>query len=159
VRPPGFPIGPGSLLPATMTSADFLAHRKRIYSRTSPGKNILFPSITAESTPIRLLAKDFVLLCTLIHVREPHIPSCRTSWLFALSCSALSVPNFVVSLSSLLSLQKTSLRLTNRLYQLACKGLAPSRVIGTFVPMFIPGTHIGLAIVGLTEVIEHLEFY
>ena len=57
-----------------MTFADFLAHRNRIYSRISPGKYILFPSIAAESTPIRLLAKDFVLLCTLIHVIEPLIP-------------------------------------------------------------------------------------
>ena len=31
------------------------------------------------------------------------------------------------------------------LYQLACKGLAPSRVLCTFVPMFMPGTHSGFA--------------
>jgi hypothetical protein len=36
-----------------MTSADFLAHRKRIYSKTSPGKSNFLRSITGTSTTKR----------------------------------------------------------------------------------------------------------
>ena len=42
-----------------------------------------------------------------------------------------------------------ALRLTNKLYQLACKGLAPAKVLCTFVPLFIQGTYYGLAKGGL----------
>ena len=33
-----------------MTSADFLAHRKQVYSKISPGKTLIFPPISATST-------------------------------------------------------------------------------------------------------------
>ena len=48
VSPPYFFYG--SFPITTMTSADFLAHRNLIYSKTSPGKNIFLRPIPAEST-------------------------------------------------------------------------------------------------------------
>jgi len=36
----------------TMTSADFLAHRNRVYSKTSPGKSFFLPPIAAAFTPL-----------------------------------------------------------------------------------------------------------
>jgi hypothetical protein len=58
-----------------MTSADFLAHRNRIYSKTSPGKSIFLHPIPDTSTQrkspfrcisVRLLTLDVVLLWILI---------------------------------------------------------------------------------------------
>ena len=46
--PPRF-VG-ARFLSTTMTSADFLAHRKRIYSKISPGKGIFLPPISTGST-------------------------------------------------------------------------------------------------------------
>src|SRR5690606_28336031 len=67
------------------------------------------------------------------------------------SCS--SVPDFVVPLSSLYSSRKTSLRLTNRLHQLACKGLAPSGIIWYLgYQMPILGTHNEYKNIGRTVV-------
>ena len=49
----------------TMTSADFLAHRKRIYSKISPGKGLFFHPIPATSTKKGLLATSFAKVCLL----------------------------------------------------------------------------------------------
>jgi hypothetical protein len=51
-----------------------------------------------------------------------------------------SVPEFIVSLPSLHGSLQTSLRLTNRLHQLACKGLTPSGIVWF---LSIPCTHAG----------------
>ena len=40
-----------------MTSADFLVYRNRIYSKTSSGKSIFFPSIPATSTKMKSSVK------------------------------------------------------------------------------------------------------
>ena len=100
----------------TMTSADFLPYLYRV--RISPGKSLFFHLIPAASTDGSLLVKA---LCKDV-LAYPLLTAsvCR-------SCS--SVPDFVVSLSSVLQLLTATLRLTNRLHQLACKGLPPSRII------------------------------
>jgi hypothetical protein len=69
----------------------------------------------------------------------PSLNGLRMSFLFV---STVPMPRDVVSLPSLHPSRKTSLRLTNRLHQLACKGLSPSRIIwylGYQMPML--GTH------------------
>ncbi len=58
-----------SLLPITMASADFLAHRNRIYSKTSPGKSFFLHPIPAASTTERFwYSSDVAKMCLLILV-------------------------------------------------------------------------------------------
>ncbi len=45
-----FSIGLARIPITTMTSADFLAHRKRVYSKISPGKSFFLPLMPAPST-------------------------------------------------------------------------------------------------------------
>ncbi|MEX2568995.1 MAG: reverse transcriptase N-terminal domain-containing protein [Cyclobacteriaceae bacterium] len=83
--------------------------------------------------------KHFHRTKALLHLMSRSFYGNRAS--VCTSCS--SVPDFVVPLSSLHYSPKTSLRLTNRLYQLACKGLAPSGIIWYLrYQMPILGTHI-----------------
>ena len=78
-----------SFTTTTMTSADFLAYRNLIYSKTSPGKSFSLRPMPAVSTKIRCLySLDFTTLCLLILVNS----------LIYRFCS--SVPDFAVSLPS-----------------------------------------------------------
>ena len=53
------------------------------------------------------------------------------------------IPEFVVSLPSVLASQQITLRLTNRLHQLACKGFTPSGMIRYLsIPSPMLGAHI-----------------
>ena len=101
-----------------MTSADFLAHRKRIYSKTSPGKSNFLRSITGTSTTKRtsslmsqrsivefgrhvavdthpLLVASYVL--SVRQYRTLQSPPCSNVWsskavLFLLHCMGHSKP-------------------------------------------------------------------
>jgi hypothetical protein len=105
----------GSLLSTTMTSADFSYITRD--TETSPGKSAFLHLIPAASTDRGLLVSDFVKMCSLNPPRSASV--CR-------SCS--SVPRFAVSLPSVLVSQQTTLRLANRLHQLACKRLSLSGI-------------------------------
>jgi len=65
----------GSLPVTTTTSADFLAHRNRIYSETSPSKSMFLRSIAAGSTwqILRFLRWDVSMMYYLIRFALPHI--------------------------------------------------------------------------------------
>ena len=94
----------------TMTSADFLPYLYRV--RISPGKSLFFHLIPAASTDGSLLVKA---LCKDV-LAYPLLTAsvCR-------SCS--SVPDFVVSLSSVLQLLTATLRLTNTNLTLRCRSI------------------------------------
>jgi hypothetical protein len=102
-----------------MTSADFLAHRNRIYSKTSPGKSIFLHPIPDTSThrkspfrciSVRLLTSDVVLLWILILFFVPLMYFCS------------SVPDFAGSLPSLHGSPQTSLRLATLRVVTPCDG-------------------------------------
>ena len=105
-----------------MTSADFLAYRKRIYSKTSPGKmNTLWMNPAASTV------KAFVLR----HFRT-SVCCATSSNFYSLLCSfCSSVPSFAGSLTSVLASQQTTLRLATlpRFFQgverLALSGFLP----------------------------------
>ena len=97
----------------------FLVHRKRIYSKTSLGKANTLWLISAESTiSIILLLQswDVTMMCLLIRFYS-LISSLFTNVIFFVFifslCSGLFVrTNHVVSLTSVHSSRKTTLRLT-----------------------------------------------
>ncbi len=64
----------GLLLLTTITSADFLAHRRRTYSKTSPVR--AFPlSIPVTSIYLPTLGfLGFTMMCLLTRTTMPHIP-------------------------------------------------------------------------------------
>jgi hypothetical protein len=75
-----------SFTTTTMTSADFLAHRKRIYSKTSPGKSFFLRPITATSTIIQItffglykgmLAYPCIIASYVVSVRQYRILQAR----------------------------------------------------------------------------------
>ena len=118
-----------------MTSADFLAHRKQIYSKISPGKGIFLPPISTGSTskvPVGFPAfgRQYGVL------PHPTLPASVSS-----SCSL--EPGLAVSLPSVLTSRRTTLRLAN------ASGRYP-RAQGTFtlrnnlvfsIPDAMLGTH------------------
>jgi len=83
-----------------MTSADFLAHRNRIYSKTSPGKSFFLPSMPATST--------YLFFCIL---RASQSCGCSPKQICLLCRFCSSVPNFAVSLPSVHASRQTTLRL------------------------------------------------
>lgn len=121
-----------------MTSADFLAYRKRIYSKTSPGKmNTLWMNPAASTV------KAFVLR----HFRT-SVCCATSSNFYSLLCSfCSSVPSFAGSLTSVLASQQTTLRLATlpRFFQgverLALSGFLPLLERTIFI---IQGAHKGL---------------
>jgi len=116
-----------------MTSADFLAHRIRIYSKISPGKGIFLPPISTGSTwqvhdGFPPLGRQYDVL--------PH-----PTYLASVSSSCSLEPGFAVSLPSLHASQQTSLRLAS------ASGRYP-RTQGTFtlwnnLVSSIPDAHAG----------------
>ena len=91
-----------SFTSTTMTSADFLTHRNRIYFKTSPGKSFFLHPMPATST-----IKRFCILWTL------QSCDCLSSFNSLLCRFCSSVPNFAVWLPSLLPSPITSLPLAN----------------------------------------------
>ena len=59
------PTVTAQVLSTTMASADFSAHRNRIYSKTSPGKRIFLPPIPTASTKKKLLVRGVDIMCCL----------------------------------------------------------------------------------------------
>ena len=92
----------GSLLPINMASADFLTYRKRIYFKTSLGKSFCLRPIPTASTTERCFILWTLQWCACL--------SPLNSLIYRF-CS--SVPDFVVSLPSVLVSRQTTLRLTN----------------------------------------------
>ena len=97
----------GSFPATTMTSADFLAYRNRIYSRTSPGKSFFLHPIPAASTIKRLGILGTLQWCaclsslySLIYQLRFSFRQMSTGHLVLLHKTALihysSVPDFAV---------------------------------------------------------------
>jgi hypothetical protein len=135
----------------TMTSADFLTHRKRIYSKISPGKSFPLPPMPAASTSKQLCIVDVTMMrctelaevCLLILVSMPHMPFLFVSTGFCRLASLL--PTVVIFAALRLSVwvapSHRSAELTPKPCHLlmlqdvtpAHKGLTPS---GKITPIF-----------------------
>ena len=109
----------GSLLSTTMTSADFSLCPR--HQETSPGKSVFLLPIPAVSTGRSLLVAG---LCEVV-LTYPLLSASVYRF-----CS--SVPEFAVSLPSVHASRQTTLRLTNRLHQLACERLSLSGIFDIF---------------------------